>query len=267
MTDAYEKEFVKNTSSIYAEVAESVFDKAVSLLPQIRALNFNGNDYDDNRLLFGILNLVFVKGYMLARNKSPLGNPNMLPLGCNGWIFGYDNDYTNHHFYGVTMETWNKNGTAWYSAENYRIIKESQMYDHYDFCNKTEALCNAILGEDANKENPTLPWLIENKFILCENNKLSANFIVFERDIFDKVTYILSNIIEEVANCMINISDKAEKILAEHAPASLKSQCGDIAKIHHRLDVAAFLMEELIKENKLIVPNEKTPLCIWGVKH
>ena len=66
--------------------------------------------------------------------------------------------------------------------------------------------------------------------------------------------------------CMIDISDKAEKILDEHAPAFLKGQCGDIAKIHHRLDVAAFLLEELIKENKLIVPNEKTPLCIWGVK-
>ena len=91
-------------------------------------------------------------------------------------------------------------------------------------------------------------------------------FSLDKGDIFDKVTCILSDIIEEVANCMIDISDKAEKILAEHAPASLKGQCGDIAKIHHRLDVAAFLLEELIKENKLIVPNEKTPLFIWGVK-
>jgi hypothetical protein len=65
---------------------------------------------------------------------------------------------------------------------------------------------------------------------------------------------------------MIDISNQAEKILAEHAPVALKGECSDIAKIHHRLDVAAFLMEELIKENKLIVPNEKTPLCIWGVK-
>ena len=127
-------------------------------------------------------------------------------------------------------------------------------------------MCDAILGKDANREHHTLPWLIENKFILCENNRLSANFIVFEHDIFDKIICILSDIIEKVANCMIDISDKAEKILDEHTPASLKGQCGDIAKIHHRLDVAAFLLEELIKENKLIVPNEKTPLCVWGVK-
>lgn len=49
-------------------------------------------------------------------------------------------------------------------------------------------------------------------------------------------------------------------------PATLKSQCGDIAKLHHRLDVAAFLLENLINENKLIVPNERVPLCVWGVK-
>ena len=266
ITDAYEKEFVKKTSGVYSAVAKSAFEKATSLLPQIRELDFHGNGYDENRLLFGILNIVFVKSYLLAGNKSPIGNPNSLPLGGHGWIFGYDNDCANHHFQGVTLETWNKNETAWFSAENYIAIGKAQMYDHYDFYNKTEAVCDAVLGKSANKDNPTLPWLIENKFILCENNRLSANFIVFDRDIFEKVTFILSDIIEEVANCMIEISDKAEQMLAEHAPASLKGQCGDIAKLHHRLDVAAFLLEELIKENKLTVPNEKTPLCIWGVK-
>ena len=266
ITDAYEKKFVKNTSAVYTTVAKSAFEKVTSLLPQIRELDFHGNDYDDNRLIFGLLNLAFVKGYILAKNRSPLGNPNKLALGCCGWIFGYDNDYANHHFHGVTMETWNMSETAWFSAENYRIIKQVQMYDHYDFHNKTEAMCDAVLEKNANKNNPAFPWLIENKFILCENNRLSANFIVFERDIYDKVTCILSDIIEETANCMIDISDRAEKILSEHTPASLKGQCGDIAKIHHRLDVAAFLLEELIKDNKLIVPNEKMPLCVWGVK-
>ena len=266
VTDAYEKEFVKNTSAIYSSVANSAFEKITNLLPQIRKLDFHGNDYDDNRLIFGLLNLSFMKAYELTKEKSPLGNPNKLPLGCNGWVFGYDNNYENHHFCGITMQTWNKSRTAWFSAENYRVTKEAQMYEHSWFLYKAEALCDAILHKEKSEENHTIPWLIENKFILCENNKVSANFIVFERDIFDKVTCILSDIIEEVANCMIDISDRAEKILAEHAPASLKEQCGDIAKIHHRLDVAAFLMEELIKENKLIVPKEKTPLCIWGVK-
>ena len=267
ITDAYEKEFVKNTQGIYADVAKSVFEKAVALLPRIRELDFKGNDYDDNRLLFGILNIAFVKGYRLARERLPLGKPNMLALGGNGWIFGYDNDLLNHHFCGVTMETWNKSETAWFSAENYKAIQPAQMYDHYDFRNKAEAMCDAILGRAANKDNPELPWLIEHRFIFCEDHRLSANFPVFDRDTFEKVCSILSNIVEEVASCMIDISDKAEIMLAECTPAFLKGQCGDIAKIHHRLDVAAFLMEELIRDKKLTVPNEEMPLCVWGVKN
>ena len=267
ITDAYEKEFVRNTSAVYMKIANSVYEKAISLLPQIRKLDFLGNDYDNNRLLFGILNLAFVKGYILAREKSPLGNPNKLALDCHGWVFGYDNNYVNHHFHGVTMETWNRSGTAWFSAENYRAIKQAQIYDHYDFRNKAEAMCDAILNRDANKDNPALPWLIENNFILCKDNKLSANFLVFDNDTFEKVCSILSDIIEEIANCMMEISNKAERILLEHVPASLKNQVGDIAKIHHRLDVAAFLLEELIQKNKLIIPNERTPLCVWGVKN
>ncbi|MBO5111118.1 MAG: sigma-70 family RNA polymerase sigma factor [Clostridia bacterium] len=266
LTDAYEREFVKNTSSVYEAVAKSVMEKAIALLPQIRKLDFHGNDYDDNRLLFGILNLAFVNGYSIAEARSPLGRPNKLALGGYGWIFGYDNDYANHHFCGVTMETWNKDRTAWFSAENYRVIRQAQMYEHYDFLNKTEAICDAILQKDANKANPTLPSLIENNFILCDGNKLSANFLVFDRDVYEQLRSILAPIFEEVADCMIHISDQAERILAEHAPAALKGQCGDVAKIHHRLDVAAFLMEALIRENKLTVPAEKTPLCLWGVK-
>lgn len=267
LTDTYEKEFVKNTSAIYSDIAKTIFDKASALLPQIRKLSFHGNNYDDNRLLFGLLNLIFVKGYMLSKEKSPMGTPKELAPDCQGWVFGYDNNCVNHHFLGITIETWNQSGTAWYSAENYRIIQSAQIYDHFDFRNKSEAICDAILCKEACKENPTLPWLMEHNFIHCNNNTLSANFPVFDSDVFEELCSLLSNIIEEVANCMLDISNKAEKILAEHAPASLKDQCKDIAKIHHRLDVAAFLLEALIKENKLTVPGEEVPLCIWGVKN
>ncbi|MBQ4065734.1 MAG: sigma-70 family RNA polymerase sigma factor [Clostridia bacterium] len=266
LTDAYEKEFVKSTSSVYADVARSVFEKAVCLLPQIRNLRFNGNDYDDNRLLFGILNLAFIKGYLLAKEQSPYGKPNKLALGCCGWIFGYDNDYANHHFLGVMMEARNNSETAWFSVENYRAIMRAQMCEYNDFPSKAEVLGDAIMGKEANRDNPALPQLIENNFILCQDGRLSANFLVFDQDVYEAICTLLAEIIEEVANCMIDISNQAEAILAEHAPASVKEQCGDIAKIHHRLDVAAFLLEELINQKQLTVPNEKIPLCMWGVK-
>lgn len=65
---------------------------------------------------------------------------------------------------------------------------------------------------------------------------------------------------------MVEVSDKAAVILAEHAPESVRAQCADIAKIHHRLDVMAFLMEKMVEKGNLIVPNERVNLCIFGVK-
>lgn len=265
LTDAYETEFIKQTVDVYDKVSAHVFEIVQSLLQQLRTLAFHGSDYDDNRLTFSILNLVFMRAYHLAEQKSPLGQPKTLLPGCHGWIYGYDNDCIHHHFRGVTMETGNAAGTAWFSAENYRVIERVQLYDHYGFQNKAEAMCDAILQKEANRENPELPWLISECFILCENNQLSANFPVFSSAVFTDICTMLSECIETVADCMIAISDKAETILLKIVPAHLHRQCGDVAKIHHRMDVAAFLLETLIRENKLTVPEEKTPLCVWGV--
>lgn len=265
-TDEYETAFVKSTCGIYSSLADSVWGKVNALLPEIRRLDFKGNDYDDNRLIFAILNIAFVKGYHRAGEKSPNSKPPKLPIGGHGWVFGYDNDYKNHHFHGVCMETWNKGRTAWFSAENYNVIKKAQLYEHKRFFDKIEIMCDAILGNPADRENDMLPELIENGFIMCRDNVLSANFPVFEETVFKKLILMLDNIIDEVSCCMIDISHRATAELKKIVPEYLKNQCEDVAKIHHRLDVAAFLFEELIGNNRLVVPDEKIPLCVWGVK-
>lgn len=270
ITEDYEKEFMKDTTGLYPPVAERVYTETKALLPQIRKLSFQGNDYDDNRLLFGLLNIAMASGYLLAGEKSPIGEAKPLALGGNGWVFGYDNDYLYHHFNGVIMDIWNKAGSAWFSAIDYRVIKDCQRYDYqlYDystFPKRAEAMCDAILGKPEN-DNETLPWLMGNGFLRNTDGILSANFPVFDAPVYEQVREILRSVSETVANCMIEISDRAEKLLTEHVPAAVKDQCGDIAKIHHRLDVSAFLMERLLAEGKLTLPSEKTPLCVWGVR-
>ena len=266
VTDAYEKEFEKNTASVYAGVAAKVYEKAVALLPQFRALDFAGNQFDDNRLLFAMLNIAMVNAFNQAGEKSPLGKMPKLALGGNGWIFGCDNDYVNYHFMGVTMETWNQAGTAWFSAENYNVISNCQHYDHADFFEKAEAMCAAVLSEKADRDKSVLPELIEKGFITCTDGVLSANFPVFTAETYKMVQELVAPITELVCDCMLQISVQAEKLLTEHAPAAVRSQCGDVAKIHHRLNVAAFLMEKLTEEKKLTVPAEQTPLAVWGVR-
>lgn len=267
ITSEYEDEFVKDTSGVYAAVADSVFEKAVALLPQVRAFDFYGRDYGDDRLLFCLLNLAFVRAYIAARKRSPFGEPCALARGGHGWLYGHDYDAAKHsHFRGIAMESWNKEFTAWFSAENYSVLEASSpMFDHFDFENKIAAMCDAILGKPANRENPVLPWLIEHGFIICRDNRLSANFPVFRDEVFREVCSLLSPIIDKVTDCMLKISDMAERAFAKRVPAALVGQCGDIAKIHHRLDVMAFLFETLISEKKLTPPTPGVPLCLWGV--
>ena len=266
LTDEYDKSFAEETASVYEEVSAEIYNTVQKALPQVRELDFKGNDYDDNRLMFALLNIAFVNGFWRADYFSPHGEAPELPLGCRGWVWGHDNDFKNSHFNGVTMHTPNSAGTAWFSAENYKVIRPCQMYDHSYFSQRAEAVCDAILEKEANKNNPTLPWLIERRFIFSDNGRLTANFPVFRESVYYGVLEILEPAIAQTASCMIDISDRAAKILEKSAPASVKEQCATIAKIHHRLDVAAFILEKLIADGKLYLPKEETPLCMWGVK-
>ena len=265
ITDAYETEFVRQTAELYHSVAESVFADTLALLPRVRELDFAGRDYDDNRLMWGLLNIAMVNGYKLAREISPLGEPGKLAPGGEGWVFGYDNDFKHHHFHGVCMKTPNPDGTAWFSAENYRAIESCQCYDHKNFIKKAQAMWRAVLGEPADKNNETLPWLIEHGFITCRDGRLGANFPVFRERVFAELCTFLRPVTKQVAACMIDISDRAEAMLTPQVPDAVRDQCGDIAKIHHRLDTAAFLMEDLLASGRLKLAAPNTPLCVWGV--
>ncbi len=266
LTDAYEKELEKQTKSTFDRMAMDIYASVKALLPQIRALDFHGKDYDDNRLLFGLINIALLRGYEWSNYISPAGQPGKLPLGGNGWVFGHDNDYENLRFRAVTIKTSNKNNNAWYSAVNYRVSIETQNFEHKNFMDKSEAMCAAILGADADSQYETLPWLIENRFILSQNGKLSANFPVFENAVLDHLLALLKPVYEKIADDMIKTSDYAATLLAKTVPLRLRTQCADIAKIHHRLDVAAYIMEALLAQGALTFPKEKTPLCVYGVK-
>lgn len=266
LTDEYDKSFEKETAPLYDEISAEIYNTVYEAISQVRELDFKGNDYDDNRLMFALLNIAFVNGFGRSNYLSPYGDGRELPLGGHGWIWGHDNDYKNSHFQGITMHTPNSAGTAWFSSENYKVILSCQLYDHSYFSQRAEAVCDAILEKEADKNNPTLPWLIERRFIFSENGKLTANFPVFTESAYDRILDYLEPATARVADCMIDISDRATKILEKSAPAAVKEQCATIAKIHHCLDVAAIILERLIADGKLYLPKEETPLCMWGVK-
>ena len=71
------------------------------------------------------------------------------------------------------------------------------------------------------RKPPVLPKLIENGFIRCENDVLSANFPVFENAVFETLSGLLRPTAEVASACMTDISDKAAAALSERAPAAV----------------------------------------------
>ncbi len=264
VTDAYEKEFVKKTASYYAAFAEESFAFMKEKLSEIRALPFHGNDYEDNRLLWNLLTNALWQGYVRSDKRSPVGKPPALPLGGNGFVFGYDNNYENHHYQGITGRSGEED--AWFTAINFRVALSAQHWKHRDFVRKVDVTVDAIKGKEAKRDDVIVSELINGGIVSLENEHLSARFPVFTEDSYEKFLQTVEPLIEKTSNLMIEISDIAEKMLAEHSPVSVRAQCGDIAKHHHRIDVMAFAMEHLVEAGALIIPTEKAPVGILGVK-
>lgn len=266
-TEDYEKRALEKFQPIYQETAKRVYQQVESLLPEFTKLDFYGNHYDENRLKWLFCNLVLFWALIKCENanKEKFGDYPPLSNGSNGFIFGYDNDKSNHYFNGLFGSLNNNEKTAWVSIENYCIIEKCQWFKL-----KSEetisALTQAILLKNADEENAEVVRMIEEGFISSDNGRLSPKFPVFTQSVLENIYEKLEPSIMETYQCMEKICCFAGEILADYVPKALKNRCSQLAFIHHQANVMAYIMETLVEEKALIVPDKRVNLCMFGVK-
>ncbi len=260
-----EKAFAADIGELIAPAADRLLDALREKRAAIRALDFHGNGLGDERLLCEILNITLFRAYEWSHFVSPAGEWKQLPLGGHGIVFGYDNNYENNHFAGVATQVSEGGTGAWFTAVNYRVTRSARHFDHSAFQKRAAILCDAIREKPATDSDP-LVWLVEHGFVTTVDGRLSACFPVFAETAWDQLMDLLRPDYEAVAATMLEVSDRAEARLAETASAELRDRCADIAKIHHRMNVAALIMESLIERGMLTLPAEKTPIGVFGVR-
>ena len=181
---------------------------------------------------------------------------------CSGTI-----TIKNHHFNGIYGHCENKDNTAYFSVENYRIIDECQSWQPLNWDQSIEAMCDAILEKTADPDNDMLLRLISEGFISSHDGKLSTEFPVFSADMMDNtIRPRLKPLAEDICDCMIQICDLAAQTLKNFIPKTLCNQGAQLAFIHHQMDVMAFIMETMVERNWLIIPAGNEKLCVFGVK-
>lgn len=263
VTDAYDTEFVKKTKGLYPSVADRAFEDVKKLLPKIRALDFTWKSVDDNRLVIMALNLAFIEAYRKAR---PLNFPK-LKLGGLGYVYGHDNDWTKHHFRGITLGQRSDDKKAFFAYVGYDVFERENFWrGGGSWQEKNKVMYSSILGGPATESKEAL-GLIKYGYIKSDGKNFSANYPVFNREsAYIKFIKMLNPISEYVSDFMKEIAAKAGMMLADHSPSSVKDQCADIATIHHTLDVMAILMEDLVARGKLSVPDGNDAITTWGIK-
>ena len=190
-TDDYEKELATKIKPVYEKAAEQLNEKLSDLLPTLETLDFKGNDYNRNRLKWTFANLVMVFALNLSDGigRKRFGEYPPLSNGSYGFVFGYDNDYQNHHFHGIYGHCENNDNTAYFSVENYRVIEKCQFWEPVNWNQSVEAMGDAILEKTADPNNDMLIRLISEGFISSHDGKLSAEFPVFSADVFDSTIW------------------------------------------------------------------------------
>ena len=129
-----------------------------------------------------------------------------------------------------------------------------------------KAMCDAILEKSADTDNEMLISLIEEGFISSKNGNLSAAFPVFSAEtLSDTIWPLLKPLAEDICQSMIEICDIAAQILKDFIPRALRDKTEQLAFIHHQLDVMAFIIETMVKEKRLALPENNEKPCVFGV--
>lgn len=268
-TDEYEKKLATQMKPVYENAAEQLNKKLSNLLPSLETLDFKGNDYNRNRLKWTFANLVMVFALNIFDGivRKRFGEYPPLSNGSYGFVFGYDNDYQNHHFNGIYGHCENNDNTAYFSVENYRIIQKCQIWNPVHWDQSVEAMGDAILEKTADSNNDMVGRLISEGFISSHGGKLSAEFPVFSADVFDgAICPVLKPLAEDVCDCMIQVCDIAAQTLKDFIPKSLWNKGEQITFLHQQMNVIAFIIETMVDRNWLAIPEGNEKLCIFGVK-
>lgn len=265
LTNEFEKKVLDEFKPTYVDKVTEVHKKIVELLPKLKETLSENLRYDDNCMQWVFTNIAMSQAVMRYNEdviSKKYGTFPMLSNGCHGFVFGFDNDYENHHL--NVVYNYEENG-VWSLINNYRILKNCQFWTvkHWDKCK--EAMMDAVRNNRADEDNDELIRLIEEGFIKSEEGFLFANFPVFTKENYELVKRLLEPVIDMVVEIVTENCKIAEDELKKYVPLNMRKYCGHLANVHYQVESAAVIIEEMEKVGLLMIPSEKSNVCMFSV--
>ena len=266
---ASEEEF-QNTvpcAKICTETVLLIKEQVDRLLPKFKKMDF-GIKMDDNQLKWFVVNFAMIDalGKFEERAQKKWGPYPRLNATTMGLVWGHDNDNYLRHFCGIYGHVENREHTAWYTAVNYNVIRKCQFWQGGDMC-RTQVICDGILKAPIlNQDKETVAQLVREGKVVIENGLLKAKFPTFTTRQAHNMRQVLKDAIDATVECMDKICTMATEICKKYTPKHLQGRCERLAYVYYQADAMGIIVEKLVKDGYLTVPEEQTNLCVFGVK-
>ena len=268
---AFEEEFKQKVPSfeICKSATQEIKEFTEKLLTKYRKKDF-GIELNDNALRWFIVNIAMINAlgdFEENISQVKFGAYPRLNATSYGFVYGHDNDYRYGYFNGIYGRCDNSKNTAYYSAVNYNVIKNCQRWQGGSKV-RSDTLCDAILKRNVNDctSEEVIAQLVNEGMIKVKDGKLNANFPTLTSQENHYIREELKPITDIIVNCMEKICSSAAILFKKHTPKQLKEHCEQLAYVRYQADAMGIIVENLVSDGFLIVPEERTNLCIFGVK-
>lgn len=265
----FEKKAIEYIKPLCREAAEKIKNEFEKIKSEIQKIDYYGKNSEENDFKWTFINIGLRKSLFdrTAIVEKSFGNLPPLANGSYGFVTGHDNNYENLPCNGYYGQLNNKNNSAFVSVQNFKIIKNVQWW-HSDknFENSVEALCDAVLFNNADENNVEFLRMVEKGFINLKSGKLSPAFPVFSKETFDAIQEIVTPLSKIAIEIMNEICPNVSKMLQKEVPLSLRKHCLLFVNYFYQLTVICIIIESLVEIGYLTVPEKRTNLCMFGVQ-
>ena len=268
-TDECEKEVAAVIKPICEEAAKKAGETLHGILPMLADISAF-KTYSNGRKLWAIANIAVVGALNIADSisRERFGGYPPLTNGSYGFVFGYDNNYVNHHFNGIYGYCENTEKTARFTVVNYRVIEKIQNWEPGNWEQSVEAINDAIIGKEVDIKNPMIAEYIAEGFISNINGRINANIPVFKsQDFYMLSEELLVMVRDIIKDAILKSCSTAESIVKNHAPKTLHDKCGQLSAIHYQMDSMAFVIEAMLSYGYLPELKQGEIACMYGIKN
>ena len=276
LTEEFEHKMLDAAKKLISSQIGEIAAEMKSLVKDVDTLEFSGCERCENRLLWLMYFEAIKKGLWKINDENwqDVGGVPKWPDGSEGIFFGHDHENVSEveRSNGIYGYWDNPDKTAAVTVFNYKAIEKCQNLQPKWHENKDEifvdtftVMCDAAAGKDADMDNLETARLVDEGIIKVTDGKMSANFVTIKKSELEKLDKILKPVSDKIADLFAGVSKSAMNLIDGYVPKRLREEGEKVVRFSSTLTGAGAMVDVLIEDGYLTLPDGKENLCILGI--